>query len=328
MIFTENKKLREIFRIWKNVYRIRLVEETIAKEYSKGEMRCPTHLSIGQEAVPSCIQEFINKNDYAISGHRGHAHYLAKGGNLKKMLCEIFGKENGCANGRGGSMHLIDRSVGFAGTTAIVGNSIPIGVGLAFSQKLEKKKNITIIYFGDGAIEEGVFYESVNFAVLKKLPVLFVCENNFYSVYSPLSVRQPAGRSISKMVNGMSCDTISGDGNNPFQICSKVSKAIKKLRNGKGPIFVEFKTYRYREHCGPNLDDDLNYRPIKERSYWFKKDPLLLLEKKLNFFKLSKKMIIEKNLVKKEVLEAFRFARLSKFPKKNLKIKEVYAKKL
>jgi pyruvate dehydrogenase E1 component alpha subunit len=277
MIFTKNKKLREIFRIWKNVYRIRLVEETIANEYSKGEMRCPTHLSIGQEAVPSCIQEFINKNDNAISGHRGHAHYLAKGGNLKKMLCEIFGKENGCANGRGGSMHLIDRSVGFAGTTAIVANSIPIGVGLAFSQKLEKKKNITIIYFGDGAIEEGVFYESVNFAVLKKLPVLFVCENNFYSVYSPLSVRQPVGRSISKMVNGMNCDTISGDGNNPFQICSKVSKAIKKLRNGKGPIFAEFKTYRHREHCGPNLDDDLNYRPIKERSYLLKRDPLLLL---------------------------------------------------
>ena len=315
----KNKDLGKIFKIWKNVYRIRSIEEAIAKEYLKYEMRCPTHLSIGQEAVPSCIQEFINKNDYAVSGHRGHAHYLAKGGNLKKMLCEIFGKENGCANGRGGSMHLIDRSVGFAGTTAIVGNSIPIGVGLAFSQKLEKNKNITIIYFGDGAVEEGVFYESVNFAVLKKLPVLFVCENNFYSVYSPLRVRQPVSRSISKMVNGMSCDTIVGDGNNPFQIYSKISKAIKKLRNGKGPIFAEFKTYRHREHCGPNLDDDLNYRPVKERNHWMKKDPLPLLEKKLNILRLSKKMTIEKNLIKKEVLDAFQFARLSKFPKKKFK---------
>ena len=126
----------------------------------------------------------------------------------------------------------------------------------------------------------------------------------------------------------MGCDTISGDGNNPFQISSKISTAINKLRNGKGPIFAEFQTYRHREHCGPNFDDNLNYRPIKERSYWFKKDPLLLLEKKLNFFKLNKKMILKKNLIKKEVLEAFKFARLSKFPKKNLKIEEVYAKKL
>ena len=126
----------------------------------------------------------------------------------------------------------------------------------------------------------------------------------------------------------MNCDIIEGDGNNPFQIYNKISKAIKKLRNGNGPIFAEFKTYRHREHCGPNLDDDLNYRPFKERNYWIKKDPLPLLEKKLNFLRLSKKMTLEKNLIEKEIFEAFKFARLSKFPKKNLKIEEVYAKEL
>ena len=126
----------------------------------------------------------------------------------------------------------------------------------------------------------------------------------------------------------MNCDIIEGDGNNPFQIFNKISKTIKKLRNGNGPIFAEFKTYRHREHCGPNLDDDLNYRPFKERNYWIKKDPLPLLEKKLNLLRLSKKMTLEKNLIEKEILEAFKFARLSKFPKKNLKIEEVYAEEL
>lgn len=324
----KNKLLNAMFRIWCNIYRIRSVEEAIANEYSKNEMRCPTHLSIGQEAVPSCIQEFINKNDFAVSSHRGHAHYLAKGGSLKKMICEIFGKENGCANGKGGSMHLIDRSVGFAGTTAIVANSIPIGVGLAFSQKLENTKNITVVYFGDGAVEEGAFYESVNFAVVKKLPVFFVCENNLYSVYSPLKVRQPVDRSIEKMVKNMNCDTISCDGNNPLQIYNKISSAIAKLREGKGPLFGEFRTYRHLEHCGPNLDDELNYRPMKERTYWFKKDPLILLEKKLLSSNFKKKLLIKKKIIKKELLETFRFARKSKFPKKNFKIEQIYAKKL
>ena len=328
MIFMKDKELNKLFRIWSSIYRIRSIEKAIAREYSKNEMRCPTHLSIGQEAVPSCIQEFIDEKDFAVSSHRGHAHYLAKGGSLKKMICEIFGKENGCANGKGGSMHLIDRSVGFAGTTAIVANSIPIGVGLAFSQKLEKKRNITIVYFGDGAVEEGAFYESVNFAIVKKLPVFFVCENNLYSVYSPLKVRQPKGRSIAKMVKNMNCNTISGDGNNPLQIYNKISKAINSLREGRGPVFAEFKTYRHLEHCGPNLDDNLNYRPIKEINYWLKNDPLVLLEKKLSLLNFSKKMIIKKNMVDKEISETFKFARKSKFPKINLKTDQVYAKKL
>ena len=274
-------KKNSLLNIWKNIFRIRYVEEKIAKEYYKGEMRCPTHLSIGQEAVPSVLDEFLKKTDLAVSGHRAHAHYLAKGGDLKKMLCEIFGKENGCAKGRGGSMHLIDRSAGFAGSTAIVANSIPVGVGIALAKKLKKQKDIVIIYFGDGAIEEGAFYESINFAILKKLPVFFVCENNFYSVYTPLKYRQPKDRKIHKMVEGLGCPVFSTDGNNPFKIYEKMSDAVKKIRLGKGPIFGEFYTYRHREHCGPNFDDDLNYRPKNDLKYWLERDPLASLEKKI-----------------------------------------------
>ena len=191
--FLDNQKLKDLFYMMK---KIRLVEERIALEYPKNEIRCPTHLSIGQEGVPAALSIALNNADYAVSTHRGHAHYLSKGGNLNKMIAEIYGKKSGCSGGKGGSMHLIDKDVGFMGTSAIVGNSIPVGVGLGLALKLNKTKNVSCIFLGDGAIEEGSFYESLNFAVLKELPIIFICENNLYSVYSPLSVRQPKNRNI------------------------------------------------------------------------------------------------------------------------------------
>ena len=167
--------LKEMFLdFYKSMYRIRSVEEEISKRYYEGKMRCPTHLSIGQEAVPAAFSKIALKSDFAVSSHRGHAHYLAKGGDLKSMIAEIYGKETGCSKGKGGSMHLIDLSVNFMGTSAIVGNSIPMGVGLGLSAKVKKTKQVSFIFFGDGAIEEGVFYESINFATLKKLPVVLL----------------------------------------------------------------------------------------------------------------------------------------------------------
>ena len=156
--------------------RIRLIEEAIAERYPEQKMRTPTHLSIGQEAVPAAISQCLNKTDYAVSTHRGHAHYFGKGGDLNAMIAELHGKVTGCSRGRGGSMHLIDESVGFMGSTAIVGNTIPIGIGLGLSAKLDAKGQISCIFLGDGAIEEGVFFESLNIAVVQKLPVMFICE--------------------------------------------------------------------------------------------------------------------------------------------------------
>ena len=260
---------------------IRHVEESIAAHYGKQKMRCPTHLSSGQEGVPASLSVLLDDDDYAVSTHRGHAHYLGKGGNVDQLIAELHGKATGCSRGIGGSMHLIDTSVGFMGTTAIVGNTIPIGVGLGLSIKTLAEKKISVVFLGDGSTEEGVFYESVNFAVLHKLPVLFVCENNFYSVYSPLSVRQPEGRSITQLVEGMGCPVAFGDGNDINSAYSILAQAVSHVRSGKGPYFVELTTYRHREHCGPFFDDDLEYRPTQERKHWFEKDPISMFTQQL-----------------------------------------------
>ena len=199
--------------LYKSMLRIRMVEESIAHKYSEQKMRCPTHLSIGQEAIAVGVCSNLNKEDLVLSTHRAHAHYLAKGGDLRAMLAEIYGKVTGCSKGMGGSMHLIDKSAGFMGSTAIVGNTIPVAVGLAFSMNYRKRDSISCVFFGDGATEEGSFYESLNFAILHQLPVLFICENNLYSVYSSLDVRQPNDRKIFELAKSFGLETHHGDGN-------------------------------------------------------------------------------------------------------------------
>ncbi len=260
---------------------IRGVEEQIAARYHEGKMRCPTHLSIGQEAVAAAVGKALRRDDLAVSGHRAHAHYLSKGGDLKAMIAEIYGKVAGCSRGRGGSMHLIDLSVGFEGSTAIVANLIPVGVGMALAAKLKKSSQVSCIFFGDGAVEEGVFYESVNFAVVKQLPVLFLCENNLYSVYSPLEVRQPIGRKIHEMVHAIGLRTCEGDGNDVEAVYRVTVDALVRIRRGEGPQFLEFHTYRWREHCGPNYDNDIGYRTEEEYLLWKARDPIVLYETRL-----------------------------------------------
>ena len=302
--------------LYKNMLLIRLAEEGIAKRYKDGKMRCPTHLSIGQEAAASGVGLALKKTDLALSTHRGHAHYLAKGGSLKRMIAEIYGKSTGCSKGKGGSMHLIDRSVGFEGSTAIVGNTIPIGVGLALSLKLDTTNSISVVYCGDGSVEEGVFYESVNFAVTKKLPVLFVCENNLYSVYSPLKVRQPKNRKIHEMVKSMGIEVGYEDGNDVRKVNSLASKAVSHIRDNGSPYFIELSTYRWREHCGPNYDNDIGYRSEDEFLEWKKRDPVKLFKNTLikedsrNQNELDK----IKDSVQLEVENAFNFAEKSPFP--------------
>ena len=303
-------------RLLRHMHRIRAVEERIAARYSEGKMRCPTHLSVGQEAVAAAIAECVQSTDFAVSTHRGHAHYLAKGGDLKAMVAELYGKATGCSKGKGGSMHLVDLSVGFMGTSAIVGNSIPVGVGLALSAQLKGTDQISCIFFGDGTVEEGVFYESVNFAAVRRLPVLFICENNLYSVYSPLSVRQPKGRSIAAMVSAMGVNVAEGDGNNALECHEILEAAVKAVRSGQGPWFLEFSTYRWREHCGPYFDNDIGYRSQEEFEQWQRKDPIHQLEESLReqspTLAASFQVILSE--VEAEVTAAFDYAEKSSFP--------------
>lgn len=268
-------------RLLRAMKRIRAYEEGIAIRYAENRMRCPTHLSIGQEAVSAALGEILKPDDLAVSTHRGHAHYLAKGGHGPRMIAELYGKSSGCAGGRGGSMHLVDRAVGFKGAAAIVGNTIPVGVGIALALSLLGGDRISVVFLGEAAAEQGVFYESVNFAALRHLPVLFVCENNLYSVYSPLRVRQPAGRVIHEMVGGMGIRSLAGNGNAVEECHEILSAEVARLRSGDGPAFIEFATYRWREHCGPNFDNELGYRTEEEVEYWRKRDPIGVYEAKL-----------------------------------------------
>jgi|TARA_B110000438_G_scaffold77148_1_gene77347 TPP-dependent pyruvate/acetoin dehydrogenase alpha subunit len=297
-------------KLFESMLRIRLVEESIANKYSEQKMRCPTHLSIGQEAIAVGVCANLTSQDQVLSTHRAHAHYLAKGGCLNSMMAEIYGKASGCSKGMGGSMHLIDTSVGFMGSTAIVGNTIPVAVGLALEKKLTRKKSIACVFFGDGATEEGAFYESVNFAIIHSLPILFICENNLYSVYSGLEVRQPVDRKIYKMVRAMGISAQHGNGNDVEEVARKVKHAKTMILKSGGPQFLEFDTYRWREHCGPNFDNNIGYREESEFLKWKKKDPLK------NFYSENSQKYIDRKIdtISQEIDDAHQFADDSKFP--------------
>jgi TPP-dependent pyruvate/acetoin dehydrogenase alpha subunit len=311
--------------LYKRMLLIRELEEEIAIRYDEQKMRCPTHLSIGQEAVSAAVGLALEFTDQCVSTHRSHGHYLGKGGNPNRMIAELYGKETGCSKGKGGSMHLVDTSVGYMGSTAIVGNTMPVGVGLALSYKIQSQNNVATVFMGEGASEEGVFAESVNFAATQKLPVLFLCENNLYSVYSSLKDRQPSGRSLNKMVEAMGLAVDSGDGNDIEQVYTKTKSAVESIKAGKGPMFLEFATYRWREHCGPNFDNDIGYRSEEEYSAWKKRDPVELYIKQL-----SEEGVEATELdaigqdVKNTVSEAFAFAESSPFPNKEEVFTHIY----
>ena len=317
---------KSFLKVYENYLYIRSVEEEIAKKYVEWQMRCPTHLSVGQELVSACIESIFSKKDSCVSSHRAHAHYLGKGGNLREMISEIYGKITGSSKGMGGSMHLIDLKCNFLGSTAIVGNTIPVGVGHALANKINKKPHLSLIFFGDAAVETGVFYESINFANLKKLKTLFVCENNFYSVYTPLSIRQTLYPNIAKKIKGLGIKTYRINTTNWKKTISTLCLAREYLINHSKPVFIEFLTYRKYEHVGPFLDDDLEYRSKKEINFWKKKDSLKSMEKFL-----LKKKILKKNKIKgievkkkKKIVDAFKYAEKSKFPKFNILKNMVY----
>jgi pyruvate dehydrogenase E1 component alpha subunit len=306
--------------------RIRAVEDAIVQRYNQWRMRCPVHLSIGQEAPSAATGLVLRPTDLAVSGHRAHAHYLAKGGDLCAMIAEIYGKATGCAGGKGGSMHLVDESVGFMGSTAIVGGTVPVGVGLALSLAHAKRQNIVCIFIGDAVLETGVFFEATNFAVLKRLPVLFLCENNLYSVYSPLSVRQPGGRSLTGVAAAIGLAASSGDGNDVRACHGLIASAAERARRGEGPQFIELATYRWREHCGPLYDNDIGYRTVQEFESWRERDPIAAFERVLASEGAIDETWLAKTAAKidAEVAAAFEFAESSPFPSADRAYSDIY----
>jgi len=272
MISLETKK-----QLLDLMLKVRLAEEKIVEVYAKEQqMRTPTHLSIGQEAVAAALSLALRSEDQVFTGHRCHAAYLARGGDFQGFFDELCGRSSGICQGRAGSAHLTAPSAGVY-SSPILSAMIPVAVGAAMSFKMDSNNRVAVAVFGDAAIEEGVFAESLNFAVTNALPVLFLCENNLYSTHTPLSVRQPASRIFERIsIPEMQAQQI--DGNDACLVYEKIKSALEHVRSLKGPLFIECLTYRIREHVGPLFDYDRGYRSQQEVESWIKRCPIALLE--------------------------------------------------
>ncbi|PIY46046.1 MAG: acetoin dehydrogenase [Armatimonadetes bacterium CG_4_10_14_0_8_um_filter_66_14] len=296
-------------RFYRSLYRIRRVEEEIARIYPTDKIKSPIHLSIGQEAVSVGICEALQPEDVVFGTYRSHALYLAKGGDLKRMLAELYGKATGCAKGKGGSMHLVDVAHGVMGASAVVGTAIPQAVGYAYALKLQGSSSVVVSVFGDGATDEGVFHESLNFAALKRLPVLFVCENNQYAIHTHQLRRHPLANVCEHaQIYGIPAQQL------PDEVCrihEAISGAAEAVRAGRpGPFFFECLTYRWKEHVGPGEDFQLGYRTREEAEPWYANDQVKRIGERLDE---SQRRRIEEE-VEQELREAVAFAEESPAP--------------
>lgn len=305
--------------LFKEMYRIRQFEEIVAKLYPSDVIQSPIHLSIGQEAVSVAVCHNLKKEDAVFASYRGHAAYIAKGGNLKELMAELYGKETGCCGGRGGSMHIIDTSVNFMGTSAIVASTVPVAVGYAYGMKLQKKDNITVVFLGDGAMDEGSVWESINFAMLNSLPIIFVLENNFYAIHSHVNKRNTEGPHFGNKVKAfrMNYEFFDVD---VMDNHARVQVYIKKCRKLHTPFFLEFVTYRYKEHVGPNDDTFLGYRTQSELDFWKSMDQVEALKKDLteeDLIEIDEELEIEMG-------EIFKFLKNSEFPPVEELLKNIF----
>jgi pyruvate dehydrogenase E1 component alpha subunit len=256
--------------------RIRRSEEILADEYRHGTMRTPTHFGIGQEGTAVGVCEALQREDVVYSHHRCHTHYLAKGGSLLGLIAELLGREDGCSRGRGGSVHLTDRRVNFLGSSPILGQAMALATGTALAFKMDHAQRVAVAFFGEGALDEGATYECMNYASVRKLPVLYVCENNIYATESPLWVRQPQGTDLCDRARSFKLETKHVDGNDVDSVYQAAKVAVDYCRSGRGPFFLECDTYRWREHVGPLWDHEANrtYRSKEEVEAWMGKCPV------------------------------------------------------
>ena len=290
---------------YEKLYLIRRTEEEIAVRYQRDQlMRCPTHLSIGQESAAVGVMMALEPEDQVYTGHRSHAHYLAKGGDVSAMIAELHGKATGCTGGWGGSMHLEDRAVNFTEACTAVGDCVSLGVGAAMAFKMDGSGRIAVVCSGDATVETGQFWEGVNFSALHKLPIMFVCENNYYATSTPITQRQPSG-SIFERVKPFMWSKHVDD-----QDVQAVYRAAEECRKGL-PGFLEVSTYRFLEHVGPGYDWDLGYRSKEEVEMHMANDPLKTVRAMV---KEEEAAAIEE-VAERRVLQAFEEALAAPWPK-------------
>ena len=305
------EKLIELYRC---MLKIRLAEERIAEIHPTDKIQSPIHLCIGQEAVAAGVCAALGSMDHIYGTYRSHGLFLAKGGALPELFAELYGKEIGCARGRGGSMHLVAPEVGFMGSSAIVASTIPVATGDALASALQGRERVAVAFFGDGAVDEGVFFESINFALLKNLPVIYVCENNHYAIHSKVADRHKQTE-LFRIGEGLGLAGSRFDGNDVSEVYSQMEEAIRKVRNGGAPLLLEFMTYRWYEHVGSGLDHKEIYRDKQKLSEFPARDPLILAKTQLKKFGVSEEILDRwRSEILSEIEEAVEFAEMSPSP--------------
>lgn len=302
-------------RLYAFMLRLRRCEQALMKEYHPAdEMRCPIHFCIGQEAAPAALSVLLELDDFLFSHHRSHGYFLAKNAPMKALFAELYGRATGANGGKAGSQDISSPAQRvFSG--AILTGAVAIAVGAGLGIQMQGRPQVAVAGFGEAATEEGIFWEAVNFAVLRRLPVIFVCENNRYSMYSPQLKRQPAD-DISRRVAAFGMSTQTLFGNDVVAVHQVLREAIADARSGKGPCFIESYTYRWNGHVGPEDDDYLGYRPEAERAFWHAHCPVALLERRMveaGMLNDHERVRLEGE-IDGEIADAFHFAKTSPFP--------------
>jgi pyruvate dehydrogenase E1 component alpha subunit len=306
---TWNPSSEDLTRIYGRLRTIRRAEEEIARIYPSDKIKSPVHLSIGQEAIAVGVCDALRADDIVAPTYRGHAAYMAKGGDLRALFAELYGKASGCGRGKAGSMHLIDIEHGVLGASAVVGTTIPIALGYSLALQREGRGRVAVAFFGDGATEEGVFYESLNFASLHKLPVLFVCENNFFAIHTPLEKRW-ATRRLCERVSTFDIPTRLIESSDTLEIRAATSDFVEATRKGAGPAFLECHTYRWREHVGPAEDYNAGYRSRSDLEKWQLRDPVEVVGKTIDPAARERLNVV----VEAQIADAIDFAEKAAWP--------------
>ena len=310
--------------LYSDMLGIRLAQESLIDEYHPAdEMRCPVHFCVGQEAPPAGVCRSLNEGDLMFTGHRSHGYYLAKGGSINGLFAELYGRSTGSNRGLAGSMEICDEAVNFYSGTILAG-TLPIAAGAALTSKMRGENRVTVAVLGDGVADEGIVYETLNFAALKRLPMVFICENNSYSAFSRQEDRQGlcdlAGRA---KAFGVPSRRLSG--NDVLTVYKAARRAINKARKGEGPTFLELDTYRWCGHVGPEDDDEFNYRSMDELEQWKKDCPIeKMLEILMEGYGLNNVQIAEiERSERSKISDAFTFAKASPFPSPDILMEHV-----
>lgn len=307
--------------LYRSVRLIRRVEEAIAEIYPGDQIKSPVHLAIGQEHISAAVCELLDKEDWAGGSYRSHALYLAKGGNLKALMAEMYGKATGCCRGKGGSMHIIDLDAGVMGTSAVVGTQLPVVTGYGLAMQMAGKGQVVACFFGDGATEEGCFYESLNFAALKKLPVLYICENNGLAIHEPIEKRRARPDSICEIANALGVPAMRIEDGSTEALYHQADSLMDGLRKGEGPALIEVMTCRWYQHVGPNQDFDQGYRSADDARPWMENDEMLRMRALLP---AGRAEAIEAK-IETEIAEAIAFAEQSPVPESGELYTHVFA---